>query len=198
MTRLFYFRSTPTMPSLNLNGISRWILAAILCAVWGGASSGDALAQKPKLQQKYREVDMGIDHYDAATGITRVLSFAGSNHTTAASPADFYWEISDANTGSDLVIRGYIAGPVTFSNKPLESATWTAPLYVYLSDGTPLQGTLHLQFTGTGKSYTDGPYQARNATVAGTIFVDMNGNGTVDVGELLDLSNYWAKLRDRN
>jgi hypothetical protein len=197
MTRLTVFRSSPTMLALNLNGISRGVFAAILCAVWAGANFGDALAQTPKLQ-KYQEVDMGIDHYDAATGIRRVLSFVGSNYTTAANPADFSWEVSDAATGSDLIIWGYIAGPVTFSNKPLESATWTAPLYVYLPNGTPLLGTLHLQFTGTGKSFADGSYQARNATVAGTIFVDMNGNGTVDAGELLDLSNYWARLRDRN
>jgi hypothetical protein len=197
MTRLFVFHSTPTRLSLSPNGRSRWILAAILCAVWGGASSGNALAQKTKVPQKYLEVDMAIDHYDPTTGITRDLSFVGSNFTTAADPADFYWEISDAATGSDLVIWGYIAGPVKFSSQPLASATWNAPLYVYLSDGTPLLGSLNLQFTGTGKSYADGSYTARHATVAGTIFVDMNGNGKVDAGELLDLSNYSATLRLR-
>ena len=82
-----------------------------------------------------------------------------------------------------------------FSNKSLDSATWTAPLVVYLADGTPILGTLNLQFTGTGKIFSDGIYHVRDAVVQGTIFVDMNGNGGVDEGELLDLSNYWARLR---
>ena len=88
------------MTSMNLHTVSRWILTAILCATWAFAGSSDALAQKSgSKQSKYKEVDMGIDDYDEATGIRRILSFFGSTGTSAASPADFYWERYDATPG---------------------------------------------------------------------------------------------------
>ena len=189
------------MKRINLHTAARWTLAAILCAAWAFAHSSDILAGKPgskpnQQNSKFKQVELGIDYYDDSTRVYTYLSVRGTTDTAEYRPADFYWSQYDESTGSSFGVWGYVAGPVSFSTKRLESATWTAPMVVYVGSDVenPILGTFDVEFTGTGTVFRDTYGWTRLAVAEGTIFLDLNRNDTVDEGELLDLTHYWARL----